>query len=89
MSESIEMCKIVHFYGFPRPIFRVHPAPKVHDFAIRCMNFSSHFEHLRIDKGSRGVICTLSLMSWIYVSYHIPYIHSNNYSKDQYELNKI
>ena len=40
MSESIEMCKIVHFYGFPRPKF------KVHDFAIRCMNFSSHFEHL-------------------------------------------
>ena len=46
MSESIEMCKIVHFYGFQRPKFRVHPVPKVHDFAIRCMNFSSHFEHL-------------------------------------------
>ena len=29
-----------------RPKFRVHPAPEVHDFAIRCMNFSSHFEHL-------------------------------------------
>ena len=43
---------------------------------------------IRVDKGSRGVICTLSPMSWIYVSYHIPYIHSNNYSKDQYELNK-
>ena len=46
MSESIEMCKIVHFYGFPRPNFGVHPAPEMHDFAIRCMNFSSHFEHL-------------------------------------------
>ena len=46
MSESIEMCKIVHFHGFQHPKFRVHPAPKVHDFAIRCMNFSSHFEHL-------------------------------------------
>ena len=31
-----------------RSKFRVHPAPEVHDFAIpvRCMNFSSHFEHL-------------------------------------------
>ena len=29
-----------------RPKFRVHPAPEVHDFAIRCINFSSHFEHL-------------------------------------------
>ena len=46
MSESIEICKIVHFHGFQHPKFRVHPAPKVHDFAIRCMNFSSHFEHL-------------------------------------------
>ena len=46
MSESIEMCKIVHFHGFQHPKFRVHHAPKVHDFAIRCMNFSSHFEHL-------------------------------------------
>ena len=46
MSESIEMCKIVHFYGFQRPKFRVHPVPKGHDFAIRCMNFLSHFEHL-------------------------------------------
>ena len=34
MSESIEMCKIVHFHGFQRPKFRVHPAPKVHDFFI-------------------------------------------------------
>ena len=40
------MCKIVHFHGFQRPKFRVHPAPKVHDFAIRCMNFSSKVEHL-------------------------------------------
>ena len=46
MSESIEMCKIVHFHGFPRPKFRVHPAPEVHDFSIGCMNFLSHFEHL-------------------------------------------
>ena len=43
-----------HFYHFKlqllgecqRPKFRVNPAPEVHDFAIRCMNFSSHFEHL-------------------------------------------
>ena len=43
-----------HFYHFQititgsmsAPKFRVHPAPEVHDFAIRCMNFSSHFEHL-------------------------------------------
>ena len=28
------------------PEFRVQPAPEVHDFAIRCMNRSSHFEHL-------------------------------------------
>ena len=44
-----------HFYHFQKlqllgvcqcPKFRVHPAPEVHDFAIRCMNFSSHFEHL-------------------------------------------
>ena len=46
MSESIEMCKIAHFHGFQRPKFRVHPAPKVHDFDIRCMNFLCHFEHL-------------------------------------------
>ena len=46
MSESIEMCKTVHFHGFQHPKFRVHPAPEVHDFAIRCINFSSHFEHL-------------------------------------------
>ena len=44
MSESIEMCKIMHFHGFQRPKFGVHPAPEVHDFSIRCMNFSSHFE---------------------------------------------
>ena len=36
----------MHFHGFQRPKFRVHPAPKVHDFAIRCMNFSSKVEHL-------------------------------------------
>ena len=53
MSESIEMCKIVHFYGFQRPKFRVHPVPKGHDFAIRCMNFSSHFEHLICHFGSQ------------------------------------
>ena len=46
MSESIESCNIVHFHGFWRPKFRVHPAPEVHDFAIRCINFLSHFEHL-------------------------------------------
>ena len=46
MSESIEMCKLVHFHGFQCPILRVHPAPEVHDFAIRCKNFLSHFEHL-------------------------------------------
>ena len=46
MSESIEMCKIVQFHGCQRPKFRVHPAPEVHVFAIRCMNFLSHFEHL-------------------------------------------
>ena len=56
MSERIKMCKIVHFHGFQRPILRVHPAPlildaekvheKVHDFAIRCMNFLNHFKHL-------------------------------------------
>ena len=46
MSESIEMCKIVHFHGFQHLKFRVHPAPEVHDFGIRCMNFLSHFEHL-------------------------------------------
>ena len=46
MSESIEMCKIVNFHGFQRPKFRAHPAPEVHDFAIRCMNFLSNFEHL-------------------------------------------
>ena len=41
MSESIEMFKIVHFYGFQRPKFRVHLAQEVHDFAIGCMNFKS------------------------------------------------
>ena len=46
MSESIEMCKIVHFHGFQHQKFRVSPAPEVHDFAIKCMNFSSHFENL-------------------------------------------
>ena len=46
MSESIEMCKIVRFHGCQRPKFRMHPAPEVHDFAMRCMNFLSHFEHL-------------------------------------------
>ena len=46
MSESIEMCKTVHFHGFQHPKLRVHPAPEVHDFAIRCMNFLRHFEHL-------------------------------------------
>ena len=44
MSESKEMCKIA--FRFQHPKFRVHPAPEVHDFAIRCMNFSSHFKHL-------------------------------------------
>ena len=34
---------------------------------------------LRIDKGSHGVICTLSLLSWIYVSYYSQYIHSYDY----------
>ena len=24
----------------------MHLAPEVHDFAIRCMNFSCHFKHL-------------------------------------------
>ena len=43
MSESIEMCKIVHFHGFQHSKFRVHAAPEVHDFAIRCINFLSHF----------------------------------------------
>ena len=60
MSESIQMCKIVHFHGFQHPKLRVHPEPKVHDFAIRCMNFEhlkchikqchikhDHFEHLK------------------------------------------
>ena len=46
MSESIEMCRIVHFHGFQHPKLWVHPAPMVHDFAIRCIHFSSHFEHL-------------------------------------------
>ena len=46
MSESIEMCKILHLHGFQHPKLRVHPAPKLHDFAISCMNFYSHFEHL-------------------------------------------
>ena len=45
MSESIEMCKIVHFHGFQHPKFRVSPAPQMHDFAIKCINFSSNFEH--------------------------------------------
>ena len=45
MSESIEMCKIVHLHSFQRPILRMQPAPEVHNFAIRCMNFLSHFEH--------------------------------------------
>ena len=40
------MCKIVHFHGFQLPKLRVHPAPEVHDFAIKCMNFLSHFENL-------------------------------------------
>ena len=40
------MCKIVHFHSFQHPKIRVHPAPEEHDFAIRCMNFSSNFEHL-------------------------------------------
>ena len=40
------MCKVVHFYGFQLPKLRVHPAPEVHDFAIKCMNFLSQFEHL-------------------------------------------
>ena len=46
MSETIEMCRFVHFHGFQRPKLRVHPAPEVHDFAIRCINFSSHFEDM-------------------------------------------
>ena len=47
MSESIVLnVQNCAFHGFQRPKFRVHPAPKVHDFVIRCMNFSSHFEHL-------------------------------------------
>ena len=40
------MCKIVDFHGFQLPKLRVPPAPEVHDFAIKCMNFLSHFEHL-------------------------------------------
>ena len=40
MSESIEMCKIVHFHGFQCPKLRVHLEPEVHDFAIMCINFS-------------------------------------------------
>ena len=44
------MCKIVHFHGFQLPKLRVHPAPEVHDFAIKGMNFLSHFEHLRLDR---------------------------------------
>ena len=36
------MCKIVHYHGFQLPKLRVHPAPEVHDFAIRCMHFLSH-----------------------------------------------
>ena len=43
-----------HFYHFQITItgsmlaskIRVHPAPEVHDFGIRCMNSYSHFEHL-------------------------------------------
>ena len=42
----MEMCKLVHFHGFPCPILRVHSAPEVHHFAIRCMNYLGHFEHL-------------------------------------------
>ena len=36
--KVLEMCKIVHFHGFQLPKLRVHPAPEVHDFAIKCMN---------------------------------------------------
>ena len=34
MSKSKETYKIVHFHGFQRPKFRMHPAPEVHDFSI-------------------------------------------------------
>ena len=44
--KILEMCKIVHFHGFQLPKFGMHPAPEVYDFAIKCMNFLSHFEHL-------------------------------------------
>ena len=40
------MCKIVHFHDFQLPKLRVQPVPEVHDFAIKCMNFVSQFEHL-------------------------------------------
>ena len=52
-----------HFYHFKlqllgecqRPKFRVNPAPEVDDFAMRCMNFSSHFEHLICHMGQTFV----------------------------------
>ena len=39
MSESIKMCKTVHLHGFQCPKLRLHHAPEVHNFAVRCMNF--------------------------------------------------
>ena len=46
MSESIIYYRIVHFHGYQCLKLRVNAAPEAHDFAIRCMNFSSHFERL-------------------------------------------
>ena len=63
------MCKIVYFHGFQRPKFRVHPAPKVHDFAIRCMNFWSHFEHL---------ICHISMVQTFILARRMVFSASNN-----------
>ena len=74
MSESIEMLQILHFHSIQHPKLRVHPAPKVHDFAIRCMNFLSHLEHL---------ICNISMVQtywsgkWFLGDLH-PMCASNN-----------
>ena len=37
MKKNYEKSLILHLYQCPK--LRVHPAPEVHDFAVRCMDF--------------------------------------------------
>ena len=67
---------VVSFFCFFLFIY-LSLSTKLPQYEARFIEVYRH-NFLRIDKGSCGMICTLSLMSWINVSFYIQYIHSND-----------